>query len=167
MLAPDIYEQNSILLRLRAFRCWCKRCSIRDESLTRLNLFRLLEAALILALIEQCWTQRFHCCTNVFRESCLSQYLGNIGQLFQYYFLLKIGFSLCCIAANVGIPAWKCLILPLIVVSFIILRSTPIVKIEDATLIQRCDRKRRFIAAKTSALKQLRDIQMFCWREFF
>ena len=74
MLAPDIYEQNSILLRLRAFRCWCKRCSIRDESLTRLNLFRLLEAALILALIEQSWTQRFHCCTNVFRESCLSQY---------------------------------------------------------------------------------------------
>lgn len=106
MLAPDIYEQNSILLRLRAFRCWCKKLwQIRDESLTRLNLFRLLEAALILALIERSWTQLFHCCTNVLRESCLSQYPGNIGQLFQYYFLLKIGFSLCCTAANVAIPA--------------------------------------------------------------
>ena len=48
------------------------------------------------------------------------------------------------------------------IITFIILRLTPIVKIEDTTLIQRCDRKRRFIAAKTSALKQLRDIQMFC-----
>ena len=48
------------------------------------------------------------------------------------------------------------------IITFIILRSTPIVKIEDATSIQRCDGKRRFIAAKTSALKQLRDIQMFC-----
>jgi len=47
------------------------------------------------------------------------------------------------------------------IITFIILRSTPVVKIEDATLIQRCDRKRRFIAEKTSALKQSRDIQMF------
>ena len=52
MLATDIYEQNNILLSLRALRCWCITLQqIRDESLTRLNLFRLLEAALILALI--------------------------------------------------------------------------------------------------------------------
>ena len=44
----------------------------------------------------------------------------------------------------------------------IILRSTPIVKIEDATLIQRCDRKRPFSVEGTSALKESRDRQIFC-----
>ena len=59
------------------------------------------------------------------------------------------------------------LILVIILYIFIfLLLSTPIVKIEDATFIQLCDRKRRFSAEKTSTLKQSRDIQMFCWQEF-